>query len=847
VISLHQDFRYAARRLRRTPGFTIAAVLTLALGIAAHTAFFSVVNAIAFKPIPVARLDNVYSVQAVRPTGDREPAVSLAGLRALERERPADAVAVAAVGFEPVQRLVHAPGRSDERGIQTVSGGFAAAFDLRAQHGRWIGPDDDRDGALQRVAVVSDGLWHEWFGADPGIVERSSITIFKTSFRIIGVAPAGFVGLHARTGVNADVWIPLAAWLAAVDAGPLYSEVLSLNAFVRSRAAATGGAASLQGTVHAILAGQPGPKEPLPPDPTARPKGVVLREKPTVSHALVPARDALESPELNRVATVLLALSALVLLAASANFANLLVARNRARTGELAVRLTLGAGRWRAVRVLLGEATLIGALAGVTGLTLGLAFTSAFATTFPMLGIGHSHRLSFDFGPDALVVLSVLAVAVRSAASVGLATAWRATRAQPVSVLASASGLSAGSTVRGGRSQMLLVALQVTSAVLLVMAAGLFVERVRAELTGRRHIHYDPAPLTLARVNLSLHDYPESRGSVFFDRVLAEARALPGVERAALATDIPPGSRTVIQADDPPGGRAGESPRAYTGFTRVSPGFFATVGLDLRAGRDFGPGDGPGAPLVAILTESAADALWPGQDPIGKRLVLERQTVTVVGVSPNLVSGLTGPREEFPGSERFPATRPSNHVFVPLAQHYTEAQSVIVRSPSRGQVEALRAAVNRIDEHVAVVQAATVSSLLDRIGALWGAAAVMLTIAAVALAIAMLGVYGVVSFFVSTRTREFGIRLALGATPRGLMKLVFDYSLHIVIVGLLPAVFIAAVGSRLIESRQFDLMPNEISTWVIVPLLLVATGLVAGYIPARRAARTDPNVCLREL
>jgi predicted permease len=841
-----QDFRYAARQLRRTPAFTIAAVLTLALGIAAHTAFFSVVNAIALRPIPVARLDNVYNVQAVRPMGDREPAISLAGLRALERELPVDAVAVAAVGVEPVQRLLHAPGRSDERGIQTVSGGFAATFDLRAQHGRWISPDDDRDGALQPVAVISDRLWHEWFGADPGIVERRSITIFKTSFRIIGVAPAEFVGLHARTGMVADVWIPLAAWLVAVDVGPPHLEVLSLNTFVRARAAAAGGAA-LPGAVHAILASQPGPKEPLPPDPTTRPRAVVLREKPTVSHALVPARNALESPELNRVATVLLALSALVLLAASANFANLLFARNRARMGELAIRLSLGAGRWRAVRLLLGEAMLIGALVGVTGLALGLAFTSAFATTFPMLGIGRSQRLSFDLGPDAFVVLSVLAVAVLSAATVGLATAWRATRAQPVSVLASASGLSSTATVRGGRSQVLLVAVQVTSAVLLVMAGGLFVERVRAELTGRRHIHYDPAPLTLASVNLSLHDYPESRGRVFFDRLLDDARALAGVERAVLTSGIPPGSRTVIQADDPPEGRAGEPPRIYTGFMRVSPGFFATVGLNLHAGRDFGPGDGPGAPLVAILSESAAGALWPGQDPLGKRLVIERQTVTVVGVSPNLVSGLTGLREEFPGSERFPATRPSNNVFLPFAQHYTPAMSVIIRSHGQGQVAALRAAVYRIDEHVAVVRAATVSSLLDRIGALWAAATVMATLATVALAIALLGVYGVVSFFVSSRTREFGIRLALGATPRGLMKLVLDHALHHVLVGLLPAVFIAAIGSRLIESRQFDLMPNEISTWVTVPLLLVAAGIAAGYFPARRAARVDPNISLKEL
>jgi hypothetical protein len=479
-------------------------------------------------------------------------------------------------------------------------------------------------------------------------------------------------------------------------------------------------------------------------------------------------------------------------------------------------------------------------------LGLGIGALSGLQAVFPTIEISRTERVVLAFGADPLVVVSALAAGVLASLIVSFGAAWRVTRLSAQSALASFS-----TTSRAGRTQVAFVSVQVTAAVLLVMGAGLFIEQIRKDLSRRLHVHYEAAAMTAARVDVALHDYAEARGRVFFDRLVNEARALPGVERAALAEAIPasrPGpDRTTIIAEDPPGGRAGEPPRINAAFMRVSPGFFDTAGVRLRAGRDFGPGDTVGAPLVAIVSESAADALWPGGDPLGRRFTLGKQLVSIVGVSPNVVSGLTGSREEHPGSERFPATRPSNYVFVPFAQHYQPSMFVLVRAPEQAQTDALRAVVRRVDEQVAVLQATPVSAQLRWLGAVWSAAVVMLTLASVALAIAMLGVYGVVSFFVNSRMREFGIRLALGATPRGLMKLVFDYSLHIVIVGLLPAVFIAAVASRVIESRQYDLMPNDISTWVTVPLLLVASGLVAGYFPARRASRVDPNLTLRSL
>ena len=278
-----QDFRYAARRLRRTPGFTIAAVLTLALGIAAHTALFSIVNAIALKAIPAVRLEGVYNIQAVRPTGEREPSVSLAGLRALERELPEGVSAVAAIGIALDETLIHAPGRAELRRVESVSAGFAAIFGLGAQHGRWISADDDRVGASPPSVVISDRLWREWFGADPAIVERTFLTIHnKTPFRVVGIAPPGFTGLMSRRGVHTDAWISITDALAAVQPSPLYMEILALDVFVRARSAAAP-PARLEGPVHAVLSGQPAPKEALAPFTPSGPN--VLRERVTTSHA----------------------------------------------------------------------------------------------------------------------------------------------------------------------------------------------------------------------------------------------------------------------------------------------------------------------------------------------------------------------------------------------------------------------------------------------------------------------------------------------------------------------------------------------------------------------------------
>jgi putative ABC transport system permease protein len=358
---------------------------------------------------------------------------------------------------------------------------------------------------------------------------------------------------------------------------------------------------------------------------------------------------------------------------------------------------------------------------------------------------------------------------------------------------------------------------------------------------------YDTTPLVSARVRSSGMEYSESAARALFDQVLAVALQLPNVDSAAIADAIP-GAATAgprygmsgLVADDPSRVASG-LPRRYDVYSiHASPNFLRTTGIALRRGRDLIPADAEGA-MVALISESAADALWPGQDPLGKHLKCcgYRAPLTVVGVFADPVDS----------ADRSPQTRLSNFVILPIFQMAGIDPVVLVRSKIPvGQIDALRGAIGNVDPDAPVFEVSTVDDIL--LNGVAGQRAVrwlFTTLGALALLISVLGIYGVVTYFVSQRTREFGVRLALGATPRAVVKMVLDYTIHVMLVGLLPAVFVAAVSTRLLEHNLMNLMPNSIAAWVQTPIAMLVAGIVAGLVPARRAARVDPNVALREL
>jgi predicted permease len=821
------DFRYAARQLRRAPAFTIVAVLTLGLGIAVTTTFFTIVNALLFKPLPAGRVDGMDVVSLRDARSLRPVPIPFAAFEALQDGLPEPTSRTAAVGSYP-QAMVQVPGRAEQMAIEAVSGDYAAILDLPPQLGRWIARADDLAASAAPVVVISDAMWRDWFAADRGAIGRATLRLNGTPCRVIGVAPPGYRGLRtAFAGV--DVWLPITQFpVVSPQFGQRYLDGGAFTVLARARPGAPREAVrgSLQGRILAAL-------------PERAPGSTTL--------VLTPLSETLRVRQVGQLATIVMTLASLILLTACANLANMVYARGASRAGETAVRMSLGASSGRILRLALAETTLLAGAAAAVGLSLALAGSALLGAAIPRIQFDRYLRLSLDLSPDYRVFLAAFGAGVFAALTVGFGTAWRASRILPVRALAP-SGVSAAMTGREGRTRAVLVSIQVTTALLLVMATGLVWESFRA--SARRdsllgyQVHFNTTEVVTGRIDVALHDYHETAGRAFYERVVAAVRALDGVEAAGLADAIP-GSRspraryTMFEPVTglPP---AGMPQRVRAEFARITPGFLDAIQLPIRRGRDVASSDVDGAPQVAVISHSMADALWPGVDPLG------REFRFAGGADPFTIAGIT---DDPVSSADASALRPSTFVFLPMAQEYRPAALIVARSATpMALYDPIRQAVRALDEEVAISELSTVEdSAMAWLQPYRMVLTVMTTMGAAALGIAMLGVYGVVAYFVSRRMREFGIRLALGATPRRVRKIVFDHTVHIMLVGLLPGVWLAASGSRWLESRQFDLMPNEISTWVVIPLLVLASGVAAGAIPAWRASRVDPNVALREL
>ncbi len=429
---------------------------------------------------------------------------------------------------------------------------------------------------------------------------------------------------------------------------------------------------------------------------------------------------------------------------------------------------------------------------------------------------------------------------------VGSLTALQAARVLPMPMLA-ASGVSSHATRHHGWTRGALVSVQVTVAVLLLMATGLVREQLRAEQmrsgTYGYAVRYDAPAVVSGNVDLGLLGYTAASGRDVFARLLASVRGADGVDRAALGDAVPggrspsPGAAVFDRLDDGPA--AGRPRRASARLVRVSPGYFAALGLPMRSGRDFGAFDAEGAPRVAVVSESFARAMWPDGQALGR-------SMTVAGAAtPVSVVGIVVDPVEGDGDVEIPV---GSHVFVPFAQDPRPRAVVVVRTDVPATAEgAIRSTVAALDSRIVVEELRSVEdTALAWLTPVRVVAHVMTAIGLAALGIAMLGVYGVVACFVSMRTRELGIRAALGASAPRLLKLVIDHAIHVVLVGLLPGVLVATLLSRVAESQVNRLMPNEIATWVVVPLLVLVAGVVAGLVPAVRAARVDPATVLRD-
>lgn len=725
---------------------------------------------------------------------------------------------------DPIEQMpVSVNGRAQAIRVEAVSGGYARVFGLRPVVGRWLDSVDD-EGAGRAVAVISARLWRDWFQADPGAIDRTSIRINGAPFALVGVAAEGFRGVQPDVSPP-EIWISERALHLVYPPmrDPRWFAVHHVTAFLKPPASMT--RAELQTRLSGAIAGG------------------ALAYDPNHLHVVAEPASNLNA-DFNRWTLIVLTLAALVLLAACANVSNLLYARGTEIRGELAIRQSLGATRVQLVGIVLSEALLLGSAASALGWMAAAGAMRAFGALFPMFLVDRVHYTSLALSPDGRVFAVAIACGTLAAGVVGLVVGYAASRDTPARAIWGGGGAPSATTRANARTTM--VAVQVTAAMLLAMVTGIVLENSPAELSAR--VLYDTAPLTAAGVNLRPYGYNATEANVFFNRLLASAPQAPGVERAALASAIPGGTGT----EAPPivpliapmrNNLIGGTRRITASAVAVSPAFFAATGIRIVRGRAFTQADGDGGPLTAILSRSAADVLFPGRDPIDLTVTYGFQgpSLTIVGI---VADPITGP------SDYAPYGRPSNFVFVPFAQHpQLDAVLVIRSSAAAGTLaQPLRNIVRGLDQRVGVYDPTRVTeSRLAWAAPLRAARVLVLSGAAAALAIALIGIYGMLTFFVSRRTKEFGIRMALGASRRQIARLVFDYTVHVLLVGLLCGVLIATLSSRLLEHTLVQLMPNEIHTWAIVPLLVLATGTIAGYLPALRASRVDPNVALRDL
>jgi predicted permease len=833
VDRLKQDVRDAARSVRRSPMVAMAAVLSLALGIGANTAIFRVMNALMFRSLPVAAPGGLYAITlGSAPTGswalwpyswyeefrDRTPGLTGATATAITH-RPFVVVEGPNGGAREPEPIT----------VALVSGNYFSTLGLAPALGRLIGPADDAPGSSDAVATISETYWSSRFGRAPTVLGRR-VSIGRTSFAIVGVAPRGFSG--DVVGDDTRLWVPIALQSEVMPerSGLLASDRQSGWAWVRILTRLEPGVTPERASVAATLTEHAFLHERFPSAP-ADTRQVFVRP---AGGGESPAQETLAEP-----LVILMTAVGLVLLIACANVANLLIARGLAREREFAVRTALGVGAARLVRQLLFESLVLSGAGAMLGVALSSWGTAALA---PLVSSGDS-PVVLDAALDRHVVLFATGLAMITGVVFGLLPAWRATRvragllASPrQSTLAVASHRHSGA----GRPSRGLVVVQVAISVALLVGARLFA----VTLSGLRDSDLGVDQHHLLLVWTGGSTAPGSSATTIERYRMAQERltALPGVVSASPAGDGVLNDRSFWNPSEELT-IDGEPVRAGLRWVNsiVSPGYFRTVGAPLLSGRDFTTADAPGGMPAVVLGKTLAHFLFGSVNPIGRHLKDNCHscvTEEIVGV----VSDMTyaSPREGPIGivywtyrQSRFRADSP---MFVALR----------TTGDPGAKAASVRQAIQTFAPDVPVLRIETVDA---RLNALLGTDRVMAWLSsafsALALVLAALGLYGVTSFAVIRRSSEIGVRLVLGATRLRIMGMVLREHVGLVAAGLLVGGVLARLATRAIGSRLYGANPQDLSAYAGAMAILVAVGLVAAFVPARRASRLDPARTLR--
>jgi len=814
--TLLQDIRHGTRLLWKSPGFTFVAVLTLALGIGANSALFSVVNAFMIRPLPVSHPEELMVLANSHPENDRPHGVSYLDFQDYRAQCDAFSSMVATerdfIGLS-------ADGRADRIFAEFVSGDYFSMLGVQPLLGRFFLPEEGKNPGADPLVVLGYAYWRQRFAGDPSVVGKA-VSVNGRAATIIGVAPESFHGTF--TVVEMQAYLPLGMAIISPVGPELFTKRDShaLEIFARLKPSVSRGAAqaSLQVIAQRLERQYPdtdkGIRMHVIPEPLARPS---------------PENGA----QLPLVASVFMGLVGLVLLVACVNVVNLLLARATVRYKEIAIRAALGARRSRLLRQMLTESLLLAVLGGAAGAAVG-AWVSRMLAGISLPG---DIPLRMDFSMDWRVFAFSAAAALFAGVISGLLPALRASRADVQEVLR--EGGRAGGGDGQHRLRDVLVIAQVAGSLVLLVAAGLFMRSL-----GHAHsaeLGFRPDHVLVMNLDVAQQGYDESRGRAFYRELEQHVRRLPGVASATLSSTYPMNydnpSAYVRRLDQAPDD-AKKNP--ITGYNLVGSDYFETLRTPILSGRPLNAQDQDSALRVAVINQTMAHRLWPGQDPIGKQFFYDAEKgkpVTVVGVSKD-------------GKYEWMFEDPLPYFYLPIGQRYSSQRTLQIRTQGNPQDWKLTAVkeIHALDPALPVYDVLTMDEALGggngffllNVGAGFAGA-----LGALGLVLALVGVYGVVSYAASRRTHEIGIRMALGADRSTILRMVLSRGFGLVLAGIAAGIVMALGLARFLTNMLLGVRPFDPVTFGGVSLLLVGISMVACYLPARRATCVDPLVALR--
>jgi predicted permease len=829
--NLLKDIRFAVRSLIKHPGFTAVAVITLALGVGANTIIFSVISATLLRPLPVSNPDRLVFVFS-GSTGGVFSYPDYAEFR--DQNQGLDGL----MAFGGITVALNSDDQTDQVGGAIVTGNYFQVLGVGAQLGRVIGPEDDQTPGGHPVVVISHGLWQRRFGGAPNVVGRQ-LLLNGQNFTIIGVTQPEFGG--AQLGIVRDLYVPMMMQASmrpprAGYSGEMNPDLLKMRRnrwlFAVGRLKPGVQLPQVQTSLSAIAKHQ----EESYPD-TNRGRGAVVAPFSDTS-------DPASRRQLDSVAMLLMSVVGVVLLIACANVANLLLARGSTRSKEIAVRLAIGATRFRIVRQLLTESLVLAALGGALGFVVTWWTAASLKALPPPAG---ALPVAPDFAIDRRVLLFTFALSIIAGVVFGLAPALRISRPAIVPALKE-SAWSAVDRASYFSLKNLLVITQVALSILLLIAAGLFLRSIRHAQTIDPGFAFER--LVTVPLNINLLRYTKAQGREFYRQAVERVEALPGVESVTLARIVSLSGGNSVRSlllegsaatsdqfrSEGSGSVANDSSSIYSNVVGLN--YFHTMGIGFLRGRDFNAQDTEDKPRVVIVNEAFVRKHFGGNEALGKRLSF---------------NGSAGPWHEIIGVVRDSkyvniGEAPTAFAYLFLQQNHETGMTLHIRASGdpAAITSTIRREVQSLEKNLPIGNPVPMSEWIAnslyaaRVGAI-----LIGVFGSLALLLASIGLYGVMSFSVSRRTRELGVRMALGAQAADVFKLVVGQGMRLVVVGTILGLVAAAMVTRLLQSFLYGISTTDWLTFAVVPILLSAVALLACYLPARRATRVDPLAALR--